>query len=101
MRLISRLILLGLTIASFSARAQDDGDNPDPPGWFLDTNPGDPGPEFDPSGPDVRSPATNVVGGLSAVAEVITPEIAALARGLEYDPKRIFDYVHDHIRYIH
>lgn len=35
------------------------------------------------------------------VAEAATPEIQALARGLENDPKRIFDYVHDHIRYVH
>lgn len=35
------------------------------------------------------------------VAEAVTPEIQALARGLENDPKRIFDYVHDHIRYVH
>src|SRR6266496_5031841 len=34
------------------------------------------------------------------VAEAITPEIQALARGLENDPKRIFNYVHDHIRYV-
>src|SRR5678809_316582 len=34
-----------------------------------------------------------------SVAEKITPEIQALARGLENDPKRIFDYVHDHIRF--
>jgi hypothetical protein len=34
------------------------------------------------------------------VAEAITPEIQALARGLENDPKRIFDYVHDHIRHV-
>src|SRR2546428_10189399 len=35
-----------------------------------------------------------------AVAEAITPEIQALARGLENDPLRIFNYVHDHIRYV-
>ncbi|MEI7733692.1 MAG: transglutaminase domain-containing protein, partial [Verrucomicrobiota bacterium] len=35
------------------------------------------------------------------IAEAITPEIQALARGLENDPKKIFDYVHDHIRYVH
>ncbi len=35
------------------------------------------------------------------IAEAITPEIQALARGLENDPKQIFDYIHDHIRYVH
>ena len=29
-----------------------------------------------------------------------TPEIQSLARGLENDPKRIFDYVHNHIDYV-
>lgn len=72
------------------------------PGWFLstiDTNlmvagtdsaraiPEDPGEIGFLSGP--------------AIAEATTPEITALARGLENDPKRIFDYVHDHIRYVH
>ena len=32
---------------------------------------------------------------LPEIAEASTPEIQALARGLENDPKRIFDYVHD------
>jgi RHS repeat-associated protein len=30
-----------------------------------------------------------------------TADIIAMARGLENDPKRIYDYVHDHIRYDH
>jgi RHS repeat-associated protein len=33
------------------------------------------------------------------IAEVITPEIQALADGLQDDPLKIFNYVHDHIRY--
>ncbi len=39
-------------------------------------------------------------GGASPIAEAITPEIQALARGLEYDPKRIFDFVHDNFRHV-
>ncbi len=35
------------------------------------------------------------------VAEVVTPQIQALARGLQNDPVCIFNYVHDHIRYVH
>lgn len=35
------------------------------------------------------------------IAEAITPEIQALARGLENDPERIFNYVRDQIRYVH
>ena len=34
------------------------------------------------------------------VAEAITPEIQALADGLQDDPLRICNYVHDHIRYV-
>jgi RHS repeat-associated protein len=34
------------------------------------------------------------------VAEVVTPELEALARGLEYDPVRIYNYVHDQIRHV-
>jgi hypothetical protein len=37
--------------------------------------------------------------GNPCISEEITPEIQALARGLENDPKRIYDYVHDHIRF--
>jgi RHS repeat-associated protein len=36
----------------------------------------------------------------SPVAEVITPQIQALANGLQDDPQRIFDYVHDHIKFV-
>ena len=35
------------------------------------------------------------------IAEAITPEIEALARGLETDPRQIFAYVRDNIRYVH
>jgi RHS repeat-associated protein len=34
------------------------------------------------------------------VAETITPEIQALADGLQDDPVKIFNYVHDHIRFV-
>jgi hypothetical protein len=34
------------------------------------------------------------------VAEVITPEIQALANGLQNDPVKIFNYVHDNVRYV-
>ena len=39
-------------------------------------------------------------GGSEPIAEAITPEIQALAQGLENDPVRIFNYVHDHIRHV-
>src|SRR5260221_73981 len=34
------------------------------------------------------------------VAEAITPQIQALADGLQDNPQRIFDYVHDHIKFV-
>ena len=39
--------------------------------------------------------------GQPVVSEEITPEITALARNLENDPKRIYDYVHNYIKYTH
>ena len=41
-------------------------------------------------------------GGVPAVpvAEAITPQIQALADGLQDDPVQIFDYVHDHIKFV-
>ncbi len=41
----------------------------------------------------------NVTG--QAIAEAITPDIQALANNLGGDPARIFNYVHDQIRYVH
>jgi hypothetical protein len=38
--------------------------------------------------------------GTPASATEITPEIAELARALQYDPKLIYDYVHNHIDYV-
>ena len=34
------------------------------------------------------------------IAEVITPEIQALADGMQDNPLRIYNYVHDHIRHV-
>ncbi len=34
------------------------------------------------------------------IAEVITPEIQALADGMQDDPLKIYNYVHDHIRHV-
>lgn len=34
------------------------------------------------------------------IAEVITPQIQALAAGLQNNPTNIFNYVHDHIKFV-
>ena len=44
---------------------------------------------------------TPVSQGASAIAEFVTPEIQALAANLGNDPTRIFNFVHDQIKYVH
>jgi RHS repeat-associated protein len=39
--------------------------------------------------------------GGQSIAEAVTPEIQALAGGLENDPVQIYNYVHDYISYVH
>jgi RHS repeat-associated protein len=68
------------------------------PGWLM-------------ANPPPETPGTRVSGfaeaesGISAMAistngaDGVTPEIAELARGLDNDPVRIFEFVHNHIRY--
>jgi RHS repeat-associated protein len=51
------------------------------------------------SQPDLGPIGSATNGGTVAIAEANTPEITALARGLENDPQRIFAYVHDRIRF--
>jgi hypothetical protein len=45
--------------------------------------------------------ATPITQTSSAIAEAYTPDIQALAENLGNDPTRIFNYVHDQIRYVH
>jgi len=47
-----------------------------------------------------EQPLGPLSGSTPGIAEAVTPEIQALARGLENDPLRIFNYVHDHIRHV-
>jgi len=80
------------------------------PGWFRPTTDisSDQVQEQDISGGGVRphtaAAPQNVTSALnvpaSPVAEIITPDIQALADGLQDDPQRIFNYVHDHIRFV-
>lgn len=90
-----RFLILGLLATAFICRAQSDIDMQ--PGWNL--------PDY------FVTPATN--SGVTShaltsptlqnnplIAETNTPEIQALARGLGNDPVRIFNYVHDNIRFV-
>jgi len=79
--------------------AQDGQPAPYDSGWFLATNAITPVTQFSIIAPLTSNPT--FPGGTSAIAETITPDIAALARNLENDPTRIYNYVHDHIRYVH
>ncbi|MBI5056236.1 MAG: choice-of-anchor D domain-containing protein [Nitrospirae bacterium] len=77
------------------------------PGWFMGT--------ADPVSPEAamayfnskqgRTGVQGTVGvtgvaSFAASATVISDEIKELARGLQYDPKLIYDYVHNHIDYV-
>jgi RHS repeat-associated protein len=104
-RLFCNLIVLALTASSAFAQYG--------PGWFdaslappltlpsaskVTSNAastGVPTPNY--TGPVTVRPIT----GQAPIAEAITPEITALANNLENDPKRIYDYVHNYIHYVH
>ena len=102
MRIRVWLILIASVLFFVVVKAQDSID----PGWYLAgddytndisgvTDLTSAGEEVNGDGPGILS----LGGGSSAIADAITPEIQALARGLQNDPKRIYDYVHDHIQF--
>ncbi|MBI5055456.1 MAG: transglutaminase domain-containing protein, partial [Nitrospirae bacterium] len=77
------------------------------PGWFMGT--------AEPVSPEAATAYFNSKQGRTGVqgtvgvmgvasfatsATVISDEIKELARGLQYDPKLIYDYVHNHIDYV-
>ncbi len=115
------LFLVALLAAVFSARAQDENN----PGWLQGgvspelaaewlTRPGAPrtisaeepaqaAPLSDQEAAESLSEAAqaaplNITPGGNE-ADAVTPEIEALAKGLRYDPVKIFEYVHNFIRY--
>ena len=51
--------------------------------------------------PSFQPQFTPVIQGSGAIAEQITPDIQTLAANLQYDPMRIFNFVHDQIKYVH
>src|ERR1039458_1333925 len=95
------LLILDLPLSAAVCHGQDDQEAPSAEGRNKEQDPATAPLDFDLNGVHPLSSPPAVPDGSSAIAEVITPEIAALARGLENDPQRIFDYVHDHIRYVH
>lgn len=104
------LVLVVLLFASF-ARAQDEAEFTEP-GWLRPALRAMPPPvAIDPSGGQEREEGVEAFNGggvglmslpgYPEIAEAVTPEIEALARGLENDPVKIFHYVRDRIRYVH
>jgi RHS repeat-associated protein len=92
------LILFGLITLASLCRAQDDQPANYGPGWYAATNDA-----VVVAVPSFQSDVSNppYPEGSSAIAEAITPEITALARNLQYNPTLIYNYVHDHIQYVH
>jgi RHS repeat-associated protein len=94
---ILQLFVLIFTVVI--CRAQDDLPANYSDGWYVETN----ATIFDPISafPLLGGGNPPVTDGMTAIAEAITPDISALAENLLKDPARIFNYVHDHIRYVH
>src|SRR5260221_9339214 len=97
--------IFGLLAVTAICRAQTTD-----PGWFVvpdgtqpDSLPSDGSlQETDPPTPE-QPPAFHanfVLPTPPAIAEPITPEIQALASSLQNDPVKIYNYVHDNIRFV-
>ena len=67
------------------------------PGWFDAVGSIQ---QWDPGSGGTNSFTSGGVQTFPIVAETVTPEIQALARGLQNDPTQIYNYVHDHIRHV-
>ena len=88
-------LLISPAFAAAPSPEEGEGGNP---GWLMANPP--------PEAPGTRvSILAEAESGISAMAistngaDGVTPEIAELARGLDNDPVRIFEFVHNHIRY--
>ena len=96
-----RILILALLAMTTTGRAQITS-----PGWYAVPDGTQPGlPSVDGSQPTTTPPVSSPIYplGLSQqypIAETNTPEIQALAGSLQDDPVKIFNYVHDNIRYV-
>ncbi len=90
------ILVLGLLATAMIAHAQTDTDpgriqlNNSIPTLTPDTN----------ATSQAQSQSGNNSSSSPGYAETITPDIQALANGLQNDPVKIFNYVHDHIRFV-
>ncbi|MEI6076402.1 MAG: RHS repeat-associated core domain-containing protein [Verrucomicrobiota bacterium] len=102
-----RFLILGLLASGMVCQAQITD-----PGWFQADNQM---PDAQPDNGTVQAHAlvynaqgsgqtlnalTTAYVPSAPIAEAITPQIQALADGLQHDPVQIFDYVHDNIRFV-
>jgi len=102
---LTPVLTASLVVAASSVQAQLG------PGWYqknrnnvnAPTTAPDPLAQYTPTAPPPSprplQPQGPVIAGNEA--DAITPEIQSLATGLLNDPKLIFDYVHNHIAYVH
>ena len=94
-------LILGLMLAAFVCRAQTMVFTN--LGWYsMDSVIAGAVTNTDTDGGDTNDSFIIALGSPSppAIAEAITPDIQALADGLQDDPVQIFNYVHDHIRFV-
>jgi hypothetical protein len=92
----TRWLVWGLCLMASACGAQEFTE----PGWFSATWQLTPAPAAGGATKLSKEPTggeqLGLLGGsTSAIAEAVTPEIQALARGLQNDPLRIFNYVHE------
>src|SRR5215472_9919880 len=97
---ILRVLVFSLLATAVVSRAQISS-----PGWFR-PSPRTLAPQPCPDQTQqIQGRASSQMASLSQlqpstpVAEVITPQIQSLADGLQHNPVRIFDYVHDNIKF--
>ena len=92
-----RILFLGLLVTAWAANAQDSTDP-----WLVQ-----PFVTVSTLTPDTNATVEshvlfqpNNVSGTPGYAEATSPDIQALAAGLQNDPVKIFNYVHDHIKFV-
>lgn len=89
-----------LILALFMSAAMGGAQQITEPGWYSSLNLVTPLPAGAFGSANAKQNSLLAGQGSSSIAEAVTPEIQALALGLENDPLRIFNYVHDHIRHV-
>lgn len=95
---MKKLLIQVFLLTAIVASAQDSSD----PGFSQQTNAVEASQDSTGGAQPLFQPEyTPITQTASAIAEAITPDIQALAANLGYDPTRMFNFVHDEIRYVH